>query len=75
MSEIITRHITEYYDLIGTIPDFNVINITRQGSPTTFERKPNDLVAQCISDLIRYGSSTMTYYLRRYLYRSHRRCI
>lgn len=43
--------------LNGTMPDFNVINTARQGSPTTFERKPNDVVARRISGNYRYGSS------------------
>ena len=55
MSDTITKHITEYYSKNGALPDFNVINTTREGSPTTFEKKPNDHVARRIQGNFRYG--------------------
>ena len=55
MSGIIEKHITDYHTKNGTLPDFNVINTTREGFPTTFEKKPNDYVARRIAGNVRYG--------------------
>ncbi|KAM5343499.1 hypothetical protein ACJ41O_012036 [Fusarium nematophilum] len=55
MSEVITKHITDYHSKHGILPDFNVINTTRQGFPTTFEKKPNEHVARRIQGNFRYG--------------------
>lgn len=48
MSDVITKHIKAYHSKHGTLPDFNVINTTREESTTTFEKKPNRVVARPI---------------------------
>jgi hypothetical protein len=48
MSDVITKHIKAYHSRHGTLPDFNVINTTREESTTTFEKKLNRVVARLI---------------------------
>ncbi|CAH0043724.1 unnamed protein product [Clonostachys solani] len=48
MSDVITKHIKASHSKHGTLPDFNVINTTREESTTTFEKKPNRVVARPI---------------------------
>ncbi|TPX16393.1 uncharacterized protein E0L32_004042 [Thyridium curvatum] len=55
MDAVITKHISDYHAHHGTLPDFNVINTTREGTPTTFEKKPNEHVARRIEGNVHYG--------------------
>ncbi|PVH78539.1 hypothetical protein DL98DRAFT_656088 [Cadophora sp. DSE1049] len=54
MSRIVERHITSYYHSHGTIPPFNVINMTLDGKSTTYETKPDNVVARPIKKKLHY---------------------
>ncbi|KAI1401081.1 hypothetical protein F4819DRAFT_496924 [Hypoxylon fuscum] len=84
MENLITKYISDYYSQHGSMPDFNVINTTCRGTPTTFEKKPNDHVARKIQGNIHYGRGpadifpTTTFNQikqKYYLSRSSDRCI
>lgn len=62
MSEVITRYLLEYHAQSGqngSLPDFNVINTTREESPITFRKKPIEEFAPRIRGNILYGQGRL----------------
>lgn len=55
MSSMIEKHISTYYHAHGTMPPFNVINTTSDSNPTTFESKPDTVIARPIMDKLYYN--------------------
>lgn len=51
---IISNHIVEYYRAHASLPPFNVIYTTHEGTPTTFESKPDDIIARPIKEHLYY---------------------
>lgn len=58
MSSIMENHISTYYHTHRAMPPFNVIHTTLDGRLTTFESKPNNVIARPIKEKLHYDPNT-----------------